>query len=58
MNRNENLSSLYFNKFREVNIRSQQYEYDNVGHILTLHEILVQVWFTTNKTEAATGGVL
>ena len=58
MNWNESLFSLHINKFREINIRSQQYEYDSVGHILTLHEILVQVWFTTNKTEAATGGVL
>ena len=58
MNWNESLFSLHFNKFREINIQSQQYEYDNVGHILTLHEILVQVSFTTDKTEAATGGVL
>ena len=58
MNWNESLFSLHFNKFREINIRSQQYEYDNVGFILALHEILVQVWFTTDKTETATGDVL
>ena len=58
MKRNESIFSLHFNKFREINIWSQQYEYENVGHILELHEILVQVWFATNKTEATTGGVL